>query len=81
MRYQARQTAGRQEGLVALKSDILLDGTLKNTKIVRTLRHEILDSDALKVLQDVAPFPFPPNRFFKSEVQVPITMAFQLTVT
>ena len=56
------------------------DGTLKESRVIGPCPHEILNAAAQKAIRDAAPFPKPPPRFFKGDVPLQITLAFELTL-
>lgn len=68
------------EGRVTLKFVIAPDGTLKESRIIGPCPHEILNAAAQRAIRDASPFPRPPPRFFKGDIPLQITLAFELTL-
>jgi protein TonB len=67
------------EGRVTIRFVITPEGTVRACEIVKSSKHEILDTAALGAVRDAAPFPRPPRRFFEGEVSVQLTILFELT--
>ena len=67
------------EGRVIIRFVITREGGVRATEIVKTSRHNVLDTAAIKAVQDAVPFPKPPAQFFKGEVPLELTIVFELT--
>jgi periplasmic protein TonB len=78
-KYPEEAKRNHMEGTVSLKFIITADGDIRNTEIAKSSRHPTLDEAAMKALKDATPFPKPPERFFKGEVPLQISIIFQLT--
>ncbi|MFH0727540.1 MAG: energy transducer TonB [Pseudomonadota bacterium] len=78
-KYPEEAKKNHMEGTVSLKFIITPDGTIRNTEVAKSSRHPMLDDAAIKALKDAAPFPKPPERFFKGEVPLQISIIFELT--
>jgi periplasmic protein TonB len=78
-KYPEDAKRNRMEGTVGLKFIITPDGNIKNTEVAKSSRNRMLDDAAMKALQDAAPFPKPPERFFKGEVPLQLSIIFELT--
>ena len=68
------------EGRVALQFVIAPDGTLKEARVTGPCPHDILNAAAERAIRDASPFPRPPPRFFKGDIPLRITLAFELTL-
>ena len=67
------------EGRVIIRFVITPEGDIKEVEIVKKSEHKHLDEAALTAVKLSAPFPKPPERFFKGEVTLVITIVFELT--
>ena len=67
------------EGRVTIRFVITPEGAVRACEIVKSSKHEILDTAALGAVRDAAPFPRPPRLFFEGEVSVQLTILFELT--
>ena len=67
------------EGLVTIRFVITPKGHVRAAEVVKTSRHKVLDTAALRAVRDAAPFPKPPRRLFKGRVPLEITIVFELT--
>lgn len=67
------------EGKVTIRFIITPEGNVRAARVVKTSRHGVLDTTALKAVRDAAPFPKPPRRFFKGEIPLELTVVFELT--
>jgi len=77
--YPDRARIRHIEGSVTIRFVITPAGEVRSTEVVKTSRHRILDTAALKAVKDAAPFPKPPPHFFKGEIPLEITIVFELT--
>jgi TonB family protein len=78
-KYPENAKRNHMEGIVNLKFIITSDGDIRNMEISKSSRHPMLDEAAMQALKDAAPFPKPPERFFKEEVPLQISIIFELT--
>lgn len=69
---------GRLQGHVTVCFVITNDGSVKDAEVLKTSSYKMLDVAALKAVQDAAPFPRPPKRFFKGPVSMELTIAFEI---
>ena len=67
------------EGSVTIRFVITPEGGVQEAQVVKTSRHEILDTAALNAVRAAAPFPKPPRRFFKGKIPLELTIVFELT--
>ncbi len=67
------------EGTVTLRFTVTLNGDVKNTEIVKSSSHPVLDDAAMKAIKDATPFPKPPAQLFKEEIPLQVSIVFQLT--
>jgi protein TonB len=78
-RYPAAARIRQKEGRVTVRFVITPEGNVKAIKVMKTSRHRVLDTAALKAVEDAAPFPKPPRRFFEGEIPLELTVVFELT--
>jgi protein TonB len=78
-KYPEEAKRNHMEGTVSLKFIITPDGNIKNTEVSKSSRNAMLDEAAMKALQDAAPFPKPPERFFKGDIPLQLSIIFELT--
>jgi len=69
----------QKEGRVTIRFLITPEGNIRAARVVRTSRHRVLDTAALKAVNDASPFPKPPRRFFEGEIPLELTVVFELT--
>ena len=67
------------EGSVTIGFMVTPEGGVRAVEVVKSSRHSALDKAALKAVQDAAPFPKPPERLFRGEVPLELTIVFELT--
>jgi len=77
-KYPENAKRRQMEGTVTLKFIITASGDIRNTEIEKSSRHAVLDDAALKALENAAPFPRPPVRFFSGDVPIQISIVFEL---
>lgn len=78
-RYPEIAKMGNREGQVTVRFVITPDGDVREVRVVRTSRDQVLDTAALTAVQDAAPFPKPPPRFFQGDIPFRVTIFFELT--
>jgi protein TonB len=69
------------EGSVTLRFVITAQGGVKGAEVVKSSRHTLLDTAALRAVTDAAPFPEPPPRLFEGEIPLELTIIFELSWT
>lgn len=67
------------EGNVIVGFVIGVEGDVRSEKIVKTSGRRILDEAALTAVREASPFSRPPRRLFGGDVQLSITIVFELT--
>ncbi len=67
------------EGNVTVRFTITPKGSVYRVEIVKSSGHSILDTAALKAVNDADPFPKPPARLFKRDIPLELTIAFEST--
>ncbi|OEU79290.1 MAG: hypothetical protein BA865_07200 [Desulfobacterales bacterium S5133MH4] len=67
------------EGNVTVRFIITFKGSLYGVEIVKSSGHRILDTAAIKAVNDADPFPKPPARFFKEDIPLELTIVFEST--
>ncbi|NVL89504.1 MAG: energy transducer TonB [Desulfobacterales bacterium] len=77
--YPVMARIRRIEGRVTIRFVITPEGDIRATRVVKASGHPTLDTAALRAVQDAAPFPKPPPRFFKGEIPLEVTMIFELS--
>jgi len=78
-RYPNTARIRQIEGSVTIRFVITSEGNVRVAKVVKTSKYKVLDTAALKAVNDAAPFPKPPIRFFNGEVPLELTVVFELT--
>jgi len=78
-RYPDTARIRQKEGRVIIRFVITPEGHVRAARVVKTSRNKILDTAAIKAVEDAAPFPKPPSRFFKGEISLELTVVFELT--
>lgn len=78
-RYPDTARIRQKEGRVIIRFVITPEGHVRAASVVKTSRNKILDTAAIKAVEDAAPFPKPPSRFFKGEISLELTIVFELT--
>lgn len=76
--YPESAKSTHAQGSVGLRFTITPEGGIKNPEVTKTSRHAALDQAAIKALQDAAPFPKPPARFFKGDLTLQVSVLFEL---
>ncbi|MBW2106971.1 MAG: TonB family protein [Deltaproteobacteria bacterium] len=46
---------------------------------MKTSRHRVLDTAALRAVKDASPFPKPPSQIYKGDLTLEIDIVFELT--
>ncbi|MCD6265055.1 MAG: energy transducer TonB, partial [Deltaproteobacteria bacterium] len=64
---------------VTIRFVITSEGNVRQTKVVKTSRHRVLDTAALKAVKDASPFPKPPSQIYKGDLTLEIDIVFELT--
>ncbi|MFP3870531.1 MAG: energy transducer TonB [Syntrophobacteria bacterium] len=67
------------EGSVTLRFVITPQGEVRGAEVVKSSRHTLLDTAALRAVTDAAPFPEPPPRLFEGEIPLELTIMFELS--
>lgn len=78
-RYPDIARTRQMEGRVSIRFAITPEGNIKEAEIVKKSRYKNLDEAALMAVELSAPFPKPPERFFKGGITMIITIVFELT--
>ncbi|MBW1689398.1 MAG: energy transducer TonB [Deltaproteobacteria bacterium] len=78
-RYPNTARIRQIEGSVTIRFVITSEGNVRQTKVVKTSRYRVLDTAALKAVNDAAPFPKPPSQIYKGDLTLEIDIVFELT--
>jgi protein TonB len=78
-KYPETARVARIEGSVTVRFKIRPSGNVSGVRVIKTSNHDDLDHAALKAVKDAAPFPRPPERFFKGAIPLKLTIVFELT--
>jgi TonB family protein len=75
-RYPERARRRGLQGTALVQFSIRPDGTLDASELLRSSAHEMLDQEALRLLERAVPFPQPPPQYAQNlEFKVPITFS------
>jgi len=66
------------EGMVTVEFMIGVDGFISGLIVVRSSGFASLDEAAVAAVNSAAPFPPPPDKYFKQQVRVKVPIAFEL---
>jgi len=77
-KYPETAKARQIEGFVTVRFVITPQGDVLNVEIINSSRQKSLDKAALKAIHAATPFPVPPQHFFKGEIPLELTIAFEL---
>lgn len=66
------------EGKVSVGFTIKADGGLKETKIIHSSGHQILDETAVTTIEKSDPFPVFPKEIINDEIDMTLTIAYRL---
>lgn len=78
-RYPEQARKDRIEGRVTVRFVITPEGDIQAVEIAKRSRSSLLDAAATKAVKDAAPFPRPPEQYFKGDIPLVITVVFELT--
>ncbi len=78
-KYPERAQERQIEGRIPVSFVITPEGTVRDVKVMMS-QHAFLDEAALRAIQDAAPFPRPPVKFFKGAVPLRVIVVFELTL-
>ena len=68
----------RLQGTVILDLEINSNGLISSVRIKRSSRHEILDKEALEMINNASPFPVPPKSLQGKNFNVLVPISFKL---
>ena len=77
--YPESAKSTQKQGRVTVGFIVTMAGEVKNVHIVKECRYDILNQAALKAVQDAAPFPRPPLRFFTKDIPLQLNIIFETT--
>lgn len=77
--YPEQAKVMKKEGSVTVGFVVTLQGMVKDVRIIKSCRHDILNNAALKAVNDASPFPKPPLRFFNKEIPLQLNIIFETT--
>jgi len=78
-RYPNTARIRQIEGSVTIRFVITSEGNVRQTKVVKTSRHRVLDTAALRAVKDASPFPKPPVHIYQGELTLEVSIVFELT--
>ncbi|HFQ80200.1 MAG TPA: energy transducer TonB [Desulfobacterales bacterium] len=78
-KYPRRARIRWLQGEVTIRLCLTPTGETKNLAVSKSSGREILDQAALRAVRDAAPFPRPPEKIFKGEINLELTIIFKLT--
>lgn len=77
--YPENARSRQVEGRVTVGFVIDMAGSVKTVRIVKRSRSKSLDEAALNAVTRSSPFPIPPKHLFSQELNVKVTVVFELT--
>jgi protein TonB len=78
-RYPRQAKKRNREGRVTVQFTITHSGSVQGVHIITPTRTPSLNRAAINAVEDAAPFPMPPKRFFKGDLPLKLTLVFELT--
>lgn len=77
--YPEQARVLQKEGQVTVGFVVTLSGIVKDVRVLKACRHDLLNNAAIKAVKDAAPFPRPPRRFFNKDVPLQLNIIFETT--
>ncbi len=78
-KYPEEARVMQQEGQVTVEFVVTLSGTVRDIRVIKPCRHNILNDAAIRAVESAVPFPKPPGRFFKEDVPLSLNIIFETT--
>lgn len=78
-KYPATARSTGKEGRIPVAFTITLTGDVRDVRVLKPCRFEVLNQAAVEAVRTAAPFPRPPGQFFKKPVSLKINIVFELT--
>jgi protein TonB len=77
--YPEQARTMQEEGRVTVGFVVNLSGMVKDVRVIEPCRYDSLNRAALEAVNDAAPFPRPPKRFYNRDVPLQINIIFETT--
>jgi protein TonB len=78
-KYPESAMSRQLEGHITIQFIIAQNGDVVSVEIEKQSPHDCLNKAAIAAVENAAPFQKPPSRFFKGNITLTVTIAFELT--